>query len=138
MIHRGSNGRLAVAMMLFLQALNPSAPAQDSRPVLTIGQAEEFSIPFDVIDENDVGVTLVPDLVPRNIYEANREPLPRNIAELPDIVTIIAGNNSDDLVTLADRGMLEALDDVSSDLADSLRENLLPEMLRAVTYKEKI
>ena len=62
-------------MVLFLLTLTPSAAAQNSRPVLTVGQAEEFSILFNVIDEDQIRVTLVPELLPRNMFEANSESL---------------------------------------------------------------
>ncbi len=112
-----------------------TGPAPDS-PGLSVGfmGCYRSRLPLDDF------VRLHPDMplkeVPwgRNPHGCWDKPLPTRHADLPDVIHLSVGRYSDDLIQLADRGLIEPLDDWFAKLGMDPKD-LFPNALEAVTYR---
>jgi ABC-type glycerol-3-phosphate transport system substrate-binding protein len=73
----------------------------------------------------------------RNPHGCSDKPLPTRHEDLPDVIHITAGRYSDDLIQLADRGLIEPLDEWFKILGLDPKD-FFPNALDAVTYRGHI
>jgi ABC-type glycerol-3-phosphate transport system substrate-binding protein len=70
----------------------------------------------------------------RNPHGCSDKPLPTRHEDLPDVIHLSVGRCSDDLIQLADRGLIEPLDDWFTKLGLDPKD-FFPNALEAVTYR---
>lgn len=106
---------------------------------LRIGFTECYRdrLPLDFFAEAYPEIAVEERPFARNPFGAADSPLPLQAAELPDVFSIVVGRYSDDLRDLADRGLIEPLDDLLEAIGVS-PDDFLPQTMEAVRYRGQI
>ncbi len=131
--------------VLFLSFLAASAAAESASPaevktVLRVGVTECYRdrLPLDdfLLRHDDVVVKEV--TWGRNPFNVHKnDALPRRHLDLPDVISLFVARGSDDLEQLADRGLIEPLDEHLEALGLSSAD-FAPKAREAVSYKGRI
>jgi ABC-type glycerol-3-phosphate transport system substrate-binding protein len=126
------------ALLLLMCVAWAEEPVQTVPLRLGVTDCYADRLPFDTFKQLNPEVALELARWPRNPWDSYREkPLPRTHNALPQVIEVIAGPYAEDIVQLADRGLITPLDDKLAAWGVS-KDDFLPGALDAVTYRGKV